>query len=125
MVSEAAEIVARALEDDARAHERGELGELVPRIAAVRRRVLPINDIPRPVFKLALRFWKAWAQVQRHGARYRGPVENSEWPQMARTIAEHVRLGTMPSDRRVIDVFVRRRSSLTWRDLKVLFEKSG
>lgn len=124
MVSKAAEIIARALEDDARAHEQGELGELEPRIAAVRRQVLPFNDIPRPVFKLALRFWKAWAQVQRHGARYRGPVDHGEWPQMARTIAEHVRLGTMPSDRRVIDAFVRRRSKLNWHDFKALFGKS-
>ncbi len=124
MALKAAEILASALEADALAMEHGQLEPLETRIASVRRQVQPINDIPRPIFKLAIRFWKEWSKALHHGARYPGPLQADDWPELARIVAQHVRQGTMPNDRRLIDTFVRRRQKLPWRDLKMLFGKS-
>lgn len=123
MALKAAEILATALERDAEAQDAGELGDLRPRIEAVRQQVLPINDIPRPVFKLAQRFYRDWAMAAANDWRYRAPIDKSEWPRMARVIAQSVRSGRLPNDRPIIDYFVRRRIPLPWRELKKLFDR--
>ncbi len=124
MASEAAEILASALEQDASAQESGRLEIEDQRIEAVRQEVRPINDIPRPIFKLALRFWREWAQASRLGLDDYGLIAASDWPVMARTIAQHVRSGSMPPDRMIIENFVRRRRPSRWRGLGRLFGDS-
>ena len=113
--------MAGALEQSADAQARGELADLNERIEEVRRQVVPINDIPRPIFKLALRFWKDWALASLNGFRHQDAVAETEWPELARIIAGHVRTGSMPNDRRILDNFVRRRRALNWRDMGKLF----
>ena len=120
MAATAAEILAAALEQDADAQERGGELDLAAHMASVRRQVLPINNIPRPVFRLALRFWREWDHAHRSGWRYYGPMTEQDWPAAARLIASHVRTGRLPQDRAILDSFVRRRLALPWRDLKQL-----
>lgn len=119
----AAEILAGALEQAAEEQEQGDLPDLDARRLVTDRQVAPINDIPRPIFKLAQRFWKDWAYAARHEWRTHGELIAADWPEMARTIATHVRLGTMPSDQRILGNFVRRRV-IRWRDLKTLLRDS-
>ena len=124
MASTAADRLASGLEQDAVAWEQGRLENLDRRMQAIQQQVLPINDIPRPSFKLAMRFLKEWQRALTLGACYHGPVQASDWPIMARTIARHVRTGTLPDDRRILQYFVRRRPVLNWRDVKRLFGSS-
>lgn len=125
MASKAAAILASALEHDADAHELRKLDNLDVRIEAVRREIVSCNDIPEPIYKLALRFWKEWARASRHGWNYHGSISENDWPAMARTIAQHVRTGSLPPDKLIIDNFVRRRSTIQWRDIKRLFDDSA
>ncbi len=125
MALKAAEILAKALEEDACAQEQGALGDQSMRIENVCREIRPINDIPRPIFKLALKFWKQWALASQHSWHHGGSISESEWPEMARIIAQHVRIGTLPNNKLILDNFVRKRRSLSWRDLKSLFEKGS
>ena len=119
MQIKAAEILAGALEQVAREQEEGNLPDLEARRLETHRHVIRANDIPRPIFKLSQRFWKDWAYSARHDWRTHGELVAADWPEMARTIAAHVRLGTMPSERRILVNFVRRRV-IRWRDLKQL-----
>lgn len=125
MASEAAEILATALEACASAQEQGTLGNLDKRLQSVRRQVVSINDIPRPTFRLAMRFWKDWVRASRQGWRFYGPVTENDWPDIARTIAQHVRTGTLPPDTLILDNFMRKRRNMLWRDLRNLFDDSA
>jgi hypothetical protein len=125
MASGAADILATALERQAGAHDQGELQNMVAHREAVCRQVLPISDIPRPTSKPALRFWNEWARASRYAWNAVGPVSKSDWPTMARTSAQHVRTGTLPADKLILDNFVRRRRPLLSHDLKRLCEKSA
>lgn len=104
--SKSAEILAAALERDADAQDRGEFGELGKRWADVRSEIVPINEIPNPLFYLAMRFWDDWGDTARHEWQYHEPFEQPDWPRMARDIANHVRAGTLPEDELVIKHFL-------------------
>lgn len=121
MQAKAANIMADALERDADAHDLDELTDVDAHIEDVRRQVLPINNIPEPIYKLALRFWKEWARASRDDWVHYAEIDKAEWPTMARTIAKHVRLGTLPNDKRIIRNFMRRRPPLSWAKIKRLF----
>ena len=123
MTSKAAEILATALEQDADRQEQGELNDQFARIEKILREVKPINNIPRPIFKLATRFWKEWAIAAQRSWRHFGNISESDWPKMARMIAQHIRLGTLPNDKLILDEFVRKRYVIPWRELKRLFNK--
>ncbi len=104
----AAEILARALENDADAHDRAEFAQVGLQLVSVQREVLPINDIPRPVYKLAMRFWREWQSAAALDWPHHAAVEQQEWPALARIVAEHLRLGRLPNNARILDGFVRR-----------------
>ena len=57
MHSEAAEILANALEQDALAHEAGRMDELGMQYDPVLAQILPIDDIPPLISTLAFNFW--------------------------------------------------------------------
>ncbi|MCY4263520.1 MAG: hypothetical protein OXE78_01520 [Gammaproteobacteria bacterium] len=125
MASKAADILANWLEQDAEAFERNLLKDLTERLKSIQQEVVPINDIPRPTFKLAMSFLKEWDLALRKGEEYFGSIQMRDWPVMARTIAENVRKGSLPNDQLILDNFVRKRKSLPWRDLMTLFGKSN
>lgn len=119
-MEKAADILAGALRHEADLHEQGALRDTEARMEAVRREVSRCNDIPRPVYKLALRFWKAWALAASHDWQNYEPITKDDWPRMARTIAQSVHTGRLPNDPMIIRNFVRRRPRLAWRELKRL-----
>ena len=121
MTQTAAELLAGALEREADAHERGELGDARSRMEAVRREVARFNDIPRPVYKLALRFWKAWAREASFGWGQTASITKDDWPRLARKVAQSVRAGRLPSDPLILQHFVRRGPRLQWREIRRLF----
>ena len=124
MASKAAEVLASALEKDAEAYDEGKLNHIGIRIDPVLNELRPMNDIPKPIFKLALQFWKEWALFSRETSRHKAFVTDSDWPIMARTIAQHVRLGTLPNDKLIIDNFVRKPPIRSWLKLKSLLNRS-
>ena len=124
MASGAAEILARALEREADAQEAGSTGDLHQAMQVIRREIMPINDIPRPIFNLTLKFWKQWANAAQNQWRYQGSIAADDWPRMARILAQSVRQGTMPNDPEIIEHFIRRKAKLSWRDMKSLFDES-
>jgi hypothetical protein len=125
MTSKAAEILANALEKDVEAFNAGDVNEVGMRIDAVLNEVRPMNNIPKPIFKLALQFWKEWALFSRESSRHKAFVTNTDWPIMAHTIAQHVRLGTLPNDKLIIDNFVRKPPIRSWLKLKSLINRSN
>ncbi len=125
MAETAADILAGALEREADAHDAGEFANTEARMEAVRRKVATFNDIPRPVYKLAMRFWKAWAREARFDWNHYEPISKDDWPRMARTIAESVRTGHLPNDKAILKHFVRGRPRLRWFQIKRMLGKSA
>ena len=125
MASKAAELLAGALEERADAHEAGSLGDELTHLERVRSEVSNMNDIPRPMYKLAMRFWKEWATTSANGWETDLAVEQDQWPAMARTIAQHVRTGRLPPDKQILNNFVRRPRSFGTRYIKWILKKSS
>jgi hypothetical protein len=125
MAPKAADILAEALESDAQQQEHGTLNDIELHIKSVQQKVMPMNDIPRPIYKLAMRFWQEWAKASRQDWHHKGAISENDWPAMARTIAQHVRTGSLPNDKLILENFVRRGSSMPWKDLSRLFGNSS
>ena len=125
MASKAAEFLATALEQDAEAFEHKTLENLTGRFQAIQQNVVPINDIPRPTFKLAMSFLKEWDMALHRGADYFGPIKSDQWPELARIIADCVREGSMPNNRLILDTFIRKRRAMPWLDINRLFGNSS
>lgn len=117
--------MAEALERDADLHDRDELDNVDAHIEDVCRQVLPINNIPEPIYKLTLHFWKEWGRALQEDWVHYAEIEKDEWPVMARTIAKHVRLGTLPNDKRIIRNFINGRPPVPWSKLRELFFKKS
>ncbi len=113
--------MASALEGAADAQESGSPLDLQATLQTTQRQVKPINDIPRPIFKLTLKFWEQWALAARNQWNDLREIDKNDWPAMARTMAQHVRSGQMPNDRKIVENFIKRRPLLPWRDMKKLF----
>jgi hypothetical protein len=106
MPSEAAEILARALELDAEAQERGELDNIGMQYDEVLGQILPIDDIPDQVFNMAFGFWSDWLDAKNHNWLHHEPMTKSDWPKVARIIAQSVRELTIPSDPTIQKLFL-------------------
>ena len=104
-VSKAGEILAKALEADASAQDRGEYSEIGMKYDEILCEVLPINDIPSDLFALAMNFWDDWCDAANHEWRYHEPCVERDWPRLARTIASHLRESTLPNDQSIIESF--------------------
>ena len=63
MPSESAEILANALEADADAQVRGDFENIGMQWDEVYGEILPINEIPDPLFGLAMEFWDDWCDA--------------------------------------------------------------
>lgn len=105
MPSEAADILAKALEDDAAAHEAGQYSSIGERYDDVYGEILPIDDIPGPLSALAFRFWDDWCDASQHDWMYHEPIRKEDWPLIARTIAKCLRSGELPTDPLILREF--------------------
>lgn len=106
--SEAAEILASALERDAEDHERGKFENIGMRYDDVENEILPLQDTSEPVFALALRFWEDWCDAANHEWKFHKPIEQADWPRMARLIAASLKEGILPTDQLVLEEFLPR-----------------
>lgn len=107
MSSEAAEILAQALELDAAAQESGELENIGMRYDDVLNEILPIDDIPDSIFNMAFAFWGDWLDAKNHNWFHHEPMTKDDWPRVARVMAQSVRDFEIPSDPVVQRLFLR------------------
>ncbi len=105
MTTEAAEILADALEQDAQAQEAGKVDAIGLRWDDVYAEILPIQDTSEPIFAMAMRFWDDWCDASSHEWRYHEPITNEQWPQLARELANCLRAGSMPTNQIIIESF--------------------
>jgi hypothetical protein len=105
MSSEASEILAKALEADASAQESGQLDGIGMLYDEVLCEILPINDIPEPLFNLAFSFWGDWLDAKDHNWFHHEPLTSDDWPRIAKSIASHLRQGTLPEDQLILKLF--------------------
>ena len=84
MSSEASEILAKALEADASAQESGQLDGIGMLYDEVLCEILPINDIPEPLFNLAFSFWGDWLDAKDHNWFHHEPLTSDDWPRIAK-----------------------------------------
>ena len=121
MTSESAEILARALEHDADTQEKNKTSEIGNRYDDVYSQILPINEIPEDLFGLAMRFWDDWVDASNHEWKYHEPLVESDWPRIARTIAAHLRDGTLPRDELILEQFLPKPKKPMLQRIKNLF----
>ncbi|HEB54832.1 MAG TPA: hypothetical protein ENI98_00725 [Gammaproteobacteria bacterium] len=105
MKNEAAEILAKALEEDAIAQESGNIDDIGLRWDDVYAEILPLQDVSEPIFAMAMQFWDGWVDASNHEWQYHKPVKKEQWPIFARELADCLRSGTMPANQMLIDVF--------------------
>ena len=106
MHSEAAEILANALEQDALAHESGKPDEIGMQYDPVLAEILPIDDIPPVLSALAFNFWDGWLDSKNHDWLYYEPMTRDDWPRAAREIAKALRSGVLPDNPAIIEQFI-------------------
>jgi len=104
--SEAAEILAKALEVDALAHEAGQFANIGMRYDPVLGEILPINDIPEQLFGLAFGFWDCWLDAANHDWLHHEPMSKADWPNVARVISQCLRAGALPTDPMILNQFL-------------------
>lgn len=106
MNSEAAEILASALEQDASNHEGGNYSSIGSKWDDVYAELLPIeDDINNPIYGLAFRFWDDWCDSSNHDWQYHEPMTRDMWPGFAREIASALREGRLPEKETIINEF--------------------
>ena len=106
MTSKAAEILASALEHDARAHESGHYEAIGNRLDEVYDEILPLQSSSDTMFAVTLRFWYDWIDASSHDWKYQGPINKEQWPQLAREIADGLRSGYMPENNIITESFM-------------------
>ena len=106
MSCEASEILARALENDAYAQERGELEDIGMQYDEVLGQILPIDENPEQVTNMAFCFWDDWLDAKNHDWQFHEPMQESDWPRVARIIANSVRESSIPLDPVIRKLFV-------------------
>jgi len=100
----AGDILASALEADAALQETGDVRQLGAAQERTWVQVVAIApDYSAPV-GLAFTFWDQWADAANHEWRHYDPVTRSDWPRYAREIAEGLRQGRLPDDKRLLDL---------------------
>lgn len=106
MNKEAAEIFAKALEEDIKLQEEGRFVEIGENWDDVYAELLPIDDdIDNPIYSLAFRFWDDWCDASNHDWLHHEPVTKEQWPLLAKEIAESLRTGKLPESEIIIEEF--------------------
>ena len=85
--SEARDTLVTQLRQDATAHDAGQYDAVGRRFDAVEHR-FPTGTTPElDRLHIALTFWDGWAHARNHGWPP-GPIGESEWPALARSVAD-------------------------------------
>ena len=109
MNTEAAEILATALENEAANHERGNYDSIGNKWDHVYAELLPIeNDIDNSIYGLAFRFWDDWCNSANHDWQYHELMVKDMWPRYARKIADSLRNRKLPDNQVILDNFLPR-----------------
>jgi hypothetical protein len=73
------------------------------------------NNLPRNAgsdfarLRITLEFWDGWIDSKNHDWRFYEPIKSSDWPRLARAIAEDLRLDREISNQIVLERFDRAR----------------
>lgn len=106
MNEEAANILASALEKDAEAHDSGDFINMGMRWDDIYGEILPIEDnINIPIYAIAFRFWDEWSDAANHNWKYHEAIRKSQWPILAKEIAQNLRLKSQINNQVIIDNF--------------------
>jgi hypothetical protein len=103
--TEADEILAAALLDDAAAHESGAHDRIAMGYDDVYAQLLPIQDLRVRRFSIAFHFWDGWCDARNHKWLVTPGILETDWPKLARHIAERLRRGEDATDPRLIERF--------------------
>ncbi|MFH2047046.1 MAG: hypothetical protein ABIK92_18105 [Pseudomonadota bacterium] len=126
MNTEAAEILASALEQDASDQESGKIKDLGMRYDEVENQLLPIEeDINKPIYGLAFIFWDDWCDAANHEWQYHEPIKPNEWPIFAREIAASLRAGVLPTNPKIIENFYPKPKVSLFNRIKAWFSESN
>jgi hypothetical protein len=98
-------ILAAALVADAAAHETGQFEAIGEVYDDVYRELLAIQDLKERRFGIALNFWDGWADARNHDWFHYPGIAQSDWPRLARGIAEALENGVDPTDAAVVARF--------------------
>lgn len=104
-VTEAEEILAAALIEDARAHDARSYDHIAIRYDDVYAQLLPIQDLGARRFAIAFHFWDGWCDARNHDWRYYPGINEADWPSLARHIAENLKRGEDATDPLVLEHF--------------------
>jgi len=106
MNKEAAEIFAKALENDANDHDAGKYENIGMKWDDIYAQILPIeDDINNPIYGMAFRFWEDWGDASNHEWQYHEPIKKEQWPIFARELAQSLKTGSMPQNQAIIENF--------------------
>lgn len=102
--AEARDTLVMQLLQDATAHEAGEYDAVGRRFDAVEHR-FPTGTAPElGKLHIALTFWDGWVHARNHGWPP-GPIAESEWPQLARSVAADLQADRDLTDEKVLRHF--------------------
>ena len=103
---EAAEILARGLEEDIKTQKHGDPLVIGEKWDDVYAELLPIeDDIDNPVYSLAFGFWDGWGDASNHNWLYYEPITEDQWPIYAKEITSSLRAGKLPENSLIIEMF--------------------
>ncbi len=125
MPGEEHELMAQALEQEARLRDQGEFRQIGAAYDPTYGQILEINSDYDEAIGFAFTFWDNWVDASNHDWQYHEPISQHDWPRFAREIAEAVRNGALPSNEFLVDqIRLKPRVSL-WQRFKALFTSAA
>lgn len=103
--TEADTILANALLEDAAAHDAGAFDRIAARYDDVLAQLLPIQDVDERRFSIAFAFWDGWCGASTSEWRAGPQIDKSDWPRLARHIAERLAHGEAATDSAIVEHF--------------------
>jgi hypothetical protein len=104
---EVLQVLIAAIEKDIRAHESGDFEDISMGYDDVLGELLPFHD-KNDVVGIALEFWDCWGDASRHEWRHYDGIGKDDWPALARSIIESIRVNRMPENQLIIEHFAPR-----------------
>ena len=106
MNSEAVNILAAALEEDAKNHDSEKYSAIGLNWDNIYGEILPIeDDFETPLYGMSFRFWDDWSDASNHDWMYHEPISKEDWPYLARELAQCLRDKKMPENTMLLNNF--------------------
>lgn len=108
----ARDAIAAHLRQDADAHERERYDEIGRRFDALEHAFPRGNEAGLSRLRTAMVFWDAWIDARNHGWQVTSGIQPSEWPVLARAVADDLAADREISNPRVREQFEASRVSM-------------